>query len=331
MIRFIKKICYFLSKRFIRFFIYFSVLSVFLVSTCFASSNYYYDSFSDLVGNGNVYVSIGMDYSLDFSNQSVPDFNDVVVRDNGGDRFNSFGVLIGSKDGIYPTVSGQVSHGDVLMLEHFVRIECEKGSAYYVSGEITNNAYLKLITDEGNFDISGRSFYDDLIVTSTNDKDIITLHIKVNYKFNSDNFIRGISYNFLQIFDSGLVTCRFVPVSLDDGYLFYLGDSQDAPVFSDFKDFGSSIDDVISSEDALLSEYDYASQFNSFNTWVNSFASNLYYARAFSFITSILSLLFNNIAPIRIMVNFALYFGIIFLLLGASASVISFFRGRSNG
>ena len=331
MFRFIRNFCYFFSKRLIRFFIYFTVLSIFLTFSCSAKANYYYDSFSQLVGDGTVYVTSGMDYSLISSNQEVPNFNDIVIRDSSNRRFNSFGIIVGSKDGKFPTVSGQVSASDILMLEHYVRIECEKGSAYYVTGEITNNAYLQLITDNGTINLSARNFYDSLTVTSTDNNDIITFHIKVNYKFSSSNYLRGISYYFLQAFDSGLVTCRFVPAALDDGYLFYLGNSQGAPSFSNFESFGNSVNDVTQAEDNLLSEYDFSSQFKSFDTWLNGFTSNLYFARAFSFISSILGLFFNNVTLLRLLINFSIYFGIIFLLLGASSSVISFFRGRSNG
>lgn len=324
MIRFIKRFCYHSAKRLIRFFIYFTVIACLLSFSCSASSpTYNYPTFEALVGDGDLVLFGGMDYVIDYQLRELSSgFDDFQVFGTENERFNSFSVRVQNSSNL----NFYVAPFDVFRLSHFIHIHSVPGSAFYTN-DITDNVQLIVSTSIGDFILKGDNFVSDINVYHNDTFDNTSLYVNVDFTFPDYAKIYSIEYVFYNIFDSGLASCRFVPLpdnANNEGFFLYIGNKANAPLYPSFDDASSILDDTETSVDEFLADNDVNSSFEDFSNGFQNIFDNAGIVFAFQFLRDQLYYAIIEVLPIRYIIYFSIALGLISFYMSIGSSVTSF-------
>lgn len=303
--RFIKKLLFRLSKRCLRFLIFFH-LFIFLLSFNFVSAAdaYQYSNFTELVSDG--YVSYTLwntsgDYVKTGDFYDREQYDDLTFAYNYDDSFSEIFVTVRDSSAILRPVSSY----DYLVFDVQIRLG------------VSLHAYnLNLIKNQFSLEFGGLGFTvngNDCVtnITQFDGENYTDIILDVHYegtlpKFSADSNLTAISYRFGNL-STSTVSLRFRgsnggPITL------YVGSKSDAPVFPAYSD--SQLNDLENSESELLGQFNFAQSFDSVFGSIRNFFSNFEVSKCFAVLIDMFNVLFGSVPFIRHIVNVSISLGL---------------------
>lgn len=328
---FFKRILFKISKRLLRFIFFFSVFSILLSSFCFGASNeYYVDTFGELIGNGCLRLFGGMDNTSEDFGSIYNNYDIVTVKDYvSGSLFNSFEVRIADNTltGQVPAIAGSYKKNDVLVIGYNIEaITTDVGAIYYPNNELPSGFSTQLYTSNGVINLTAEQSLTEFKVVEANNKQYAQFTVYFEYRFLNDGNFNGLGHTFYQIFDEGEYQCQFNPVDNLDGYLFYLGDKDNAPLYPGFD--SSSVDDVKDLEDNLINQYDGSTAWSDL---VDGFSFEQFgIVNTFRVIIYMFDNIFRRIPHLKYIVDFSILLGLFAFALSIAQNLIGISNNISS-
>lgn len=253
-IRFIKRLCYRVSKRLIRFFIYFNIFVCLLVSSVSAQNIYEYKDMQTLAEGGNLtaYISntLGSISELKYNINDFQSWNDITISDDA--TFKSAFIRVSDA----PNVNLEFNNGDVVYLRQKVVTNINKNT--HNSKQSTIDNFSITFENESSSGVSqftssvGSSIVRDVSFGSGSSYDVVTYYLDGFVRLpNFNGHITSMSYSFEGL-STGTLQVRIYPQSSNDKITYFVGQKDDAPSYGTID--SSNVDKYHSDEQKILDE-----------------------------------------------------------------------------
>lgn len=248
--RFIKRLCYRVSKRLIRLLIFFHLLSLLLVSSVSAQNIYEYKDMQSLADGGTITTYIGnTPQQIDEVKYTISNFqswNDITITDDN--TFKNASIFVTNADNI----NADFNNGDVVYIRQKVVLNVD--SYTYVTPPSTTRQSFYITV--GVTDSSGNEKYVHANICTgvdtfhENTYDLVTLYLDGFVRLpNYNGSITSIAYNFDNI-STGTLRVRIYPQSSRDSITYFVGSENNAPQYSGVDT--DNVDDYHNQEDEIL-------------------------------------------------------------------------------